>query len=107
MTLLALGQTIGHSALAAAPGHRHGSAATAPMLVAHLLAIPVGALLIHTAERAVRYAVSRLKRAVRGPAVRDVAFPRTVAVPESNHQSARRLLLSSGPGTRGPPQLAV
>ncbi|GGK91603.1 hypothetical protein [Nocardia jinanensis] len=103
MALLALGQAIGHTALVTAPGHHHGALSTATMLMAHLLAIPVGALLIHTAERAVRYAVSRLKRTLRRAGCREISFRRTVIVPAGEHRPARLLLLSSGPGTRGPP----
>lgn len=77
------------------------------MLVAHLVAIPVGAVLIHAAEHAIRYAVSRLKRAVRGPAVGGITFVRVVAVPKPYHRPVRRLLLSSGLGTRGPPLVRV
>lgn len=105
MALLALGQTIGHTALTAAPGHHHGVIPNAPMLAAHLLAIPVGAVLIHTAERAVRWAVSRLKKVLRGRAFRGLPCPCAVAVAESDQRAARRPLLSSGSGTRGPPPL--
>ncbi|NUS95074.1 MAG: hypothetical protein HOQ36_22140 [Nocardia sp.] len=101
--LLVFGQVIGHSALAAAPGHQHGSASTAPMLMAHLLAIPVGALLIHAAERAAGYAISRLKKALHGSFARSVVLPRAALVPRSTHRPVRRLLLCSGAGTRGPP----
>ncbi|WP_245665132.1 hypothetical protein [Nocardia sienata] len=105
MALLALGQTAGHSALATAPEHQHAAAPSAPMLAAHLLAIPVGAILIHTAERALRHAVSRLRKALREHTFRGFSFPHAVAVAESDHRAARRPLLSSGPGTRGPPLL--
>ncbi|WP_433490216.1 hypothetical protein [Nocardia grenadensis] len=105
MALLALGQTIGHSALAVAPGHHHGVIPNAPMLAAHLLAIPVGAVLIHTAERAVRWAVSRLQKALREHAFRGFSLPRATAVAESDQPAARHPLLSSGSGTRGPPLL--
>ncbi|MFI2230259.1 hypothetical protein [Nocardia testacea] len=107
LPLLALGQTIGHSALTAGPGHQHSAAPSAPMLVAHLLAIPIGAVLIHSAERAVRYAISRLTNALRDPTVHGFLFPRAVRVPESDRRAARHPLLSSGSGTRGPPPLPI
>ncbi|MGW5381082.1 hypothetical protein [Nocardia sp. NPDC003963] len=103
MASLALGQAFGHTALAAAPGHEHGGSSTAPMLSAHLVAIPVGALLIRIAERAIRYAVSRLTIALRQPICHELPTPRPVVAPEAERGPHRLLLLASGPGTRGPP----
>ncbi|WP_245673081.1 hypothetical protein [Nocardia lijiangensis] len=104
MGLLAFGQAVGHTALTMSPGHHHGSHATTVMLLAHLAAIPVGALLIRGAEAALAKAASSVRRAVRFvgtmgvPAPPQVVLvaPRAVAIP-------RKLLLSSGIGTRGPP----
>ncbi|MFQ6392591.1 hypothetical protein ACLMAJ_04005 [Nocardia sp. KC 131] len=104
MTMLAIGQTIGHLALSLSPGHHHNTPTGATMLITHLIAIPVGALLIHGAERAISVAASSAQRAVdvlgAGPltphAPAFTASPGPVPTP-------KRLLFSSGIGTRGPP----
>ncbi|MEU2253636.1 hypothetical protein [Nocardia xishanensis] len=104
MGLLAIGQGIGHTALALAPGHHHGAHATVPMLLAHLAAIPVGALLIRGAEAAVGRAASSVRRAMRVLGALLVPAPPTVVLVTARDAAIpRKLLLGSGIGTRGPP----
>ncbi|NEW37397.1 hypothetical protein GV794_24405 [Nocardia cyriacigeorgica] len=109
MLLLTAGQAIGHLALTAAPGHHHGSGSAAIMLVAHLLAIPVGAVLIHGAEQAARRAVSSVHRAVAALCTALAApppwAPRSLAT-SADPLIPPRPLLTSGAGTRGPPASA-
>ncbi len=105
MGLLAVGQAIGHLALSTSP-HCHEVLITAPMLVAHITATVVGAVLVRGAETALRRAVSLIRRVVGAvahylgisgaPVV--VSVPYTVTAP-------RRLVLASGTGRRGPPRL--
>ncbi|MBF6170601.1 hypothetical protein IU476_03855 [Nocardia blacklockiae] len=72
---------VGHGALSVAPGHCHPAVFSPGMLVAHLVAVPVGAVAVRGAEVALRRVLSRVWRVV----------------------GARRLLWSSGVGRRGPP----
>ncbi|GAA5093221.1 hypothetical protein [Nocardia iowensis] len=106
MVMLAIGQAVGHSALTMSPGHQHSSGMTAAMAVAHLAAIPVGALLIRGAEIAVTRAVSAANGTVRVLSSRPAA-PATIAyaVFVGPLSAPRRLLFSSGFGLRGPPAL--
>ncbi|MFD6463937.1 hypothetical protein ACFWFG_38790, partial [Streptomyces roseolus] len=105
--VLVAGQAIGHTALTLAPCHQAGSHVSGLMLLAHALAVPVGAVLIRAAERGLAAAASSVRRAVRAlgttPAVPRV--PRIVFVVVAARR-ARRLLISSGIGTRGPPAFA-
>lgn len=103
---LTLGQAAGHWALTAAPEHHQGQHAHGVMLAAHLAAIPLGAVLIAAAERAVLAGVTALARVVRMPAggpapvvVLRVAPPRAVAGPIVERP------LVGGSGLRGPPGL--
>lgn len=102
MAMLAVGQGIGHEALSMAPDHHHHGA-TLPMLVAHLVAIPVGAILIRAAEIGVHRAVTSVRRFIVGLGL--VPVPPGPAAQVSTDQSsvALRLLASSGIGRRGPP----
>lgn len=104
MGLLAAGQLSGHTALSMA-AHCHTALYTTPMLIAHAVAIVVGAILIRGAETTLLRAVSRIRRAVRqvcrtsgfgtGPIF--ASFPEIV--------TPRRLLVAaSGTGRRGPPR---
>ncbi|WP_040779413.1 hypothetical protein [Nocardia pneumoniae] len=100
--MLAIGQTVAHLALTLSAAHQHD--ASSVMLGAHLAAIPIGALLIHAAERAVLQAASDIRHTVRilavGPTApagfRSPVIDRALPWP-------RRLLLGSGSGLRGPP----
>lgn len=105
LPMLAVGQAIGHVALAIAPDHCHGQLLTLPMLAAHGLAVPVGALLIRGAEAALRRVYASVLRII-------VALIATVVAPQSHSPASpavpsiplRRLLISSGIGRRGPPR---
>ncbi len=105
LPMLAVGQAIGHVALAISPEHCHAHLLTPPMLAAHALAIPVGALLIRGAEAALRRVYASVLRVL-------VALIATVAAPRSHSLvtpavppiTLRRLLISSGIGRRGPPR---
>ncbi|WP_240772191.1 hypothetical protein [Nocardia sp. CS682] len=104
MALLTIGQAVGHVALTMSPGHHHGAGTTAIMGVAHLLAIPVGALLIRGAEIAVTRGISAANRTARVLSTRPaVPFAVAYTVPIGPLVPARRLLFSSGFGLRGPP----
>lgn len=104
MGLLAIGQAIGHTALTVSPGHHHGSHATTMMLFAHLAAIPVGAMLISSAETALARAASSVRGIVRVLGTVPVpALAPIVRIAPRAGANPRRLLLSSGIGTRGPP----
>ncbi|WP_433665881.1 hypothetical protein ACQP06_19025 [Nocardia sp. CA-136227] len=107
MGLLAAGQALGHAALSMPPGHHHHST-PAGMLIAHLVAIPVGALVIRAAETGLRRAVTGVRRfllalgAVLTPPTRPVH-----ARVADDRAEARRLLVSPGIGRRGPPVAAA
>lgn len=64
MAMLAIGQTVGHLALSMSAGHHHSTHTGGAMLMAHLITIPVGGLLIHSAQRAITGAASSAVRAV-------------------------------------------
>ncbi|MGV9413616.1 hypothetical protein ACWDOP_27260 [Nocardia sp. NPDC003693] len=103
MGMLAVGQAVGHVALSMSPDHHHHGA-TPLMLAAHLVAVPVGALLIGAAEVGVRRAVTSVRRfmvaldGVLAPA----ALPARAFVADER-AVVRRLLVSPGIGRRGPP----
>ncbi|RBO94185.1 hypothetical protein DFR74_102608 [Nocardia puris] len=105
MALLALGQAVAHTALTLPPEHHHGTHATSVMLLAHLAAIPVGAILIRGAETALARIASSVRRVVRALAASGApVVPLAVApLAPGTRPAARHLLLSSGLGTRGPP----
>ncbi|MBF6169653.1 hypothetical protein IU486_33775 [Streptomyces gardneri] len=104
MATLAVGQAAVHVSFSLSSAHHHGAGTTSVMLGTHLAAVPLGALLIHAAEKAALRAASDAHRTVRiladGPSapvrVSSLAFGRVLPQP-------RRLLLSSGSGLRGPP----
>ncbi|MFC9898417.1 hypothetical protein ACFVMC_32400 [Nocardia sp. NPDC127579] len=101
---LIAGQAVGHTALTLGPGHTHGSHAEARMLVAHMVAIPVGALLIRAAETALAAAAAGVRGIVRVLSTRPTAAQPVRSISTgAPARIARRLLLSSGLGTRGPP----
>ncbi|MEV0246981.1 hypothetical protein AB0H76_10370 [Nocardia sp. NPDC050712] len=102
--LLMAGQAIGHTALTLAPAHQHGSHAGAVMLLAHLVAVPVGALLIRAAELGLTRAAASVRKALRALVTRPARLPAARASAAAGPvRTARRLLLSSGIGSRGPP----
>ncbi|PPJ33818.1 hypothetical protein C5E45_05335 [Nocardia nova] len=105
MGLLAVGQAIGHLALTLSP-HCHDVLITAPMLVAHITATVVGAVLVRGAETTLRRAVSLIRRVVGAVAhVLGISgAPVVVSIPDTV-TAPRRLVLASGTGRRGPPRL--
>lgn len=103
MVVLAVGQGVGHTALTL--GHtQHAHSWSAVMLLAHLVAIPVGALAIRGAEVGVRRAITsvrRLGRALDGVPAPDRPRPALVA---TERALVRQLLRRPGIGLRGPPR---
>nr|WP_051161598.1 hypothetical protein [Nocardia transvalensis] len=105
MLMLGAGQVVGHAALSAAPGHCHPAVFTSAMLVAHLVAIPVGALLVRGAEIALGRILSSVRRVVVALAgTLETSRPTPRIVRAVRVTIPRRLLLSSGTGRRGPPR---
>ncbi len=102
--LLGAGQCVGHLALTMSSDHHHGTHVTAPMLLAHLVAVPVGAVLIRGAELAVVRAMSSVRRTLSVLRNAPVEVTETGLVDATGPLFlARRLLVCSGIGTRGPP----
>ena len=103
LSLLAVGQLLGHLLLSTA-GHHHGASSAPPaaaMLAAHLLAIIAGATLIAAGERLWR-ALSRAVRAV--VRVVCVVTVRPMPVVRRADQPLRSaLLLAASVSHRGPP----
>lgn len=101
--LLGAGQLVGHLLLSVA-GHHH-AASTVPsastMLVAHVLAVVLGASLIVAGER-LWCALSRAVRAV-GLVVWPVVGTRVVAVRRVDQPLRSALLLAASVSHRGPP----
>lgn len=98
------GQAVGHLMLSLQPMHPHSSGLGLGMLAAHVGAIAVSAALIRAAEYAYLTAVAVWRR-MRPPAGSPEPFESNplVAVPVVRATVARRLLLASAGGTRGPP----
>ncbi|MEV6773678.1 hypothetical protein AB0N05_34095 [Nocardia sp. NPDC051030] len=106
MGMLAAGQSIGHIALSMSPGHHH-PATTSVMLLAHLVAIPVGAMLIRAAEAGMRRAVTSVRRFILALGLAPVPPHAPAATVSADDRArARRLLVSPGIGRRGPPRQA-
>ncbi|MFD0000616.1 hypothetical protein [Nocardia sp. NPDC127526] len=104
MGMLTVGQAIGHVALSVSPTHHHHSV-TPLMLAAHLVAIPVGAMLISAAEAGVRRAITSLRRFIVALGLAPVPPERPGrAFAADERAMARRLLVSPGIGRRGPPR---
>jgi hypothetical protein len=105
--LLATGQVLGHVMLAAA-GHSHGAASAAPasaMLIAHAVAVIVGALLIAAGDRLCRAVCRVVEVAARtvAPPVPACAF----VVADADHPLRSMLLLAVSVSHRGPPVCAA
>ncbi|TQF74349.1 hypothetical protein FK531_05340 [Rhodococcus spelaei] len=101
---LTLGQVIGHTTLALGAAHRHGLALSPAMVAMHALAVVVSAVLIRAGERGCASAVSALRRILPALfAAIPVVAPIAAVVPEYRPRVARRLLVGSSVGTRGPP----
>ena len=104
LAVLATAQAIGHLLLTAVDGHHHGSMLTQQMLVAHAVAVLVGALAIRGAEHGIRRAVTSLRRAL--PLLMALVVDENrIAPPLPVYRipGSSRLLDLSGRGNRGPP----
>ncbi|GAA5063460.1 hypothetical protein GCM10023318_48240 [Nocardia callitridis] len=107
MVALATAQGLGHLMLSAADCHQHGVPTDGRMLGAHVLAVIVGACLIHRAERGVRWAVSTLRRVLPRLATLVVDRAKSVSAVAVLRVAPRpRLVDLSGWGRRGPPVFA-
>lgn len=103
MGMLAAGQGIGHIALSMSPEHHH-HAASPTMPVAHLIAIPFGALIIRAAEVGMRRAITSVRRFIVALGITPVPTERPERTTSVDERAAVRLLLvSPGIGRRGPP----
>ncbi len=104
LLVLALGQAAGHSALTHAPEQHHGAHSSAVMLAAHLVAIPLGAVLIGAAERAAGAGIAALARLAAVPGGAHAAIvPIRIRPRRSSFRAGRPGTLVSGRGLRGPP----
>lgn len=104
LTLLGLGQLLGHALLSAA-GHSHGSAVTVPwsvMLAAHVAALTVGAVLI-AAGGYLCAAISRVVRAITPPAPRPVTVVPAFFGGGADQPLRSALELAASVSHRGPP----
>ncbi|MBY6537909.1 hypothetical protein HQ325_04415 [Rhodococcus sp. BP-349] len=102
---LAAAQALGHLTLTVVDGHHHGPLLDPRMAAAHTLAIGVGAVAVHGAERGIIAAARAMRRIL--PVVLAVADVDTDTVrparPVIRVDAPARLLDLSGRGTRGPP----
>ncbi|MFE9784325.1 hypothetical protein ACFYO7_02970 [Nocardia salmonicida] len=103
MVVLAVGQCAGHTALSL--GHVQHHAISGAMVIAHLVAIPVGAIAIRAAEVGVCRAVTSVRQLVL--VLVGVASPaeHPVRLPVADERAVlRQLLLRPDIGLRGPPR---
>lgn len=108
MITLAAAQFVGHSLLTVVDGHHHGPVIGNQMLVAHAVAVIVGAITIRGAEVGIRRAISSLRRMLPATVPLVVDESHTTPTPPVYRTSASpRLLDLSGSGNRGPPPLFV
>ncbi|WP_194852977.1 hypothetical protein [Nocardia sp. SYP-A9097] len=104
MGMLAAGQGIGHIALSMSMGHHH-HAMSPSMLVAHLVAIPFGALAIRAAEAGMRRAITSVRRFILALGITAVPAQRPARTTSVDERAAVRLLLvSPAIARRGPPE---
>ncbi|WP_194825760.1 hypothetical protein [Nocardia sp. XZ_19_231] len=102
MVVLAVGQCVGHTALSL--GHFQHHTISGAMVLAHLVAIPVGALAIRAAEVGVRRAVTSVRQLVLVLAGVPSPAERPVRLPVADERAVlRQLLLRPNIGLRGPP----
>ncbi|MFG1768421.1 hypothetical protein ACGFIX_02505 [Nocardia salmonicida] len=102
MVVLAVGQCVGHTALSL--GHFQHHPISGAMVLAHLVAIPVGAIAIRAAEVGVRRAITGVRQLIL--VLAGVASPaeRPVRLPAADERAVlRQLLLRPDIGLRGPP----
>ncbi len=105
MGMLAAGQGIGHIALSMSPEHHH-HAASPTMLVAHLIAIPFGALVIRAGETGMRRAITSARRFIVALGITPAPTEPPARISSVDERAAVQLLLvSPGIGRRGPPAL--
>ncbi|MGW6622555.1 hypothetical protein ACWF99_15110 [Nocardia sp. NPDC055002] len=103
MVVLAVGQCAGHTAMSL--GHVQHHPLSAAMVLAHLVAITVGAIAIRAAEVGVRRAITSVRQLVL--VVAGVGCPpaRPVRLPAADERAVvRQLLLRPDIGLRGPPR---
>jgi hypothetical protein len=102
---LAAAQALGHLTLTVVDGHHHGPLLDPRMAAAHILAVGIGAVAVHGAERGIIAAARAMRRIL--PIVLAVAAVDTDTVrparPVIRVDVPARLLDLSGHGTRGPP----
>lgn len=104
MLVLAVGQGVGHLAMSLCHGPHPWTTA---MAVAHLVAIPVGAVLIRAAETGMRRAVTGVRRVLRVLAGAALLGPRVRRpVREDDRATRSRLLVRPDLDPRGPPAAA-
>ncbi|MFJ2665351.1 hypothetical protein ACIO14_13445 [Nocardia fluminea] len=104
MAVLAVGQCVGHTAMSL--GHVQHHPLSAAMALAHLVAIPVGAIAIRAAEVGVRRAVTSVRQLVL--VLAGVVCPpaRPAPLPAADERAVlRQLLLRPDIGLRGPPRV--
>jgi hypothetical protein len=104
MATLAAAQMIGHVLLTIVDGDHHGSVLTQQMLAAHAIAIVVGAVIVHGAERGISHAATVVRRILPLLAILVVDDSQSAApLPLYRTPGVHRLLDLSGSGNRGPP----
>jgi hypothetical protein len=102
VALLGAGQLVGHLVLAVA-GHGHHSSGMplVPMLLAHIIAVAVGALLIAASGRLCAAVCTALRRFSRGP--RQLASAAATPAVRGDQPMRALLLLAASISHRGPP----
>ncbi|MGY0503044.1 hypothetical protein ACWZHB_31555 [Nocardia sp. FBN12] len=106
MAVLAVGQCVGHTALSL--GHVQHHTVSAAMVLAHLVAIPVGTIAIRAAEVGMRRAITSVRQLV--VVLAGVGCPpaRVVRPPAADERAVlRQLLLRPDIGLRGPPRVGA
>ena len=98
--LLAAGQVVGHAVLAV--GHPHAPAPHGAMLIAHLAAVVVGALLISVGEQLARMLICVVRRTAAPSGARVSPAPTRPSTPGDQPLFAE-LLLAASMSHRGPP----
>ncbi|MFT4393296.1 hypothetical protein ACLTEW_00035 [Gordonia lacunae] len=105
---LAMGQGIAHLLLATATSeHHHGAALTPTMLSSHIAVAVIAGLGLWVAEHLVRAVVASVTRWLTGIVTPVRQEPSRRPPCRTTLPVPRRLLLSSGAGTRGPPALTT
>ncbi|WP_068154769.1 hypothetical protein [Rhodococcus phenolicus] len=105
---LAAGQFVGHLTLTLVSeqisGHTHPLAPSAPMLVAHVAAVGVSAVLVRGAERGCRAAIAAVTRIVLAVlSLPPAEAPLWISTPVHRATLSPWLLAGATAGVRGPP----